>query len=63
MDINYISNMIFCWRFCRYTNYLVHNGLYVSDLVEYASIFLKIGSDDVLISAIGYDMYPVEFTC
>ena len=37
--------------------------MYVSDLVEYTYIFLKIGPDDVIISA-GCDyMYPVAFSC
>ena len=55
--------MIWCWRFYRKTNYFVPNGLYVSDLIEYASILLIIGMDDVPIYAGGDDMYPVEFTC
>ena len=33
------------------------------DLIEYSSIFLEIGSEDVLISAGGDDMYPVSFSC
>ena len=35
----------------------------MSDSIEYAYIFLKIGSADVFISASGDDMYPVEFSC
>ena len=37
--------------------------MYVSDFIEYVSIFLKIGTDDVLISAGGDDIYPVGFSC
>ena len=37
--------------------------MYVSDLIEYASIFLKIGPEDVFISAGGDDMYPFELSC
>ena len=37
---DYISNMIWFRRFCINTNYFVSNGLYVSDFIEYVSIFL-----------------------
>ena len=37
--------------------------MYVSDFIEYASILLNIGPDDLLIYAGGYDMYPVAFPC
>ena len=62
-NIEYIYNMIWCWRFCSKTNYFVPNGLDVSDLIEYASIILNIGSDNVLIFAGCDDMYPVAFYC
>ena len=55
--------MIWCWRVFRKADYFIPSGLYVSDLIEYASIFLNIGPDDVLISAGGDAMYPVEFSC
>ena len=45
------------------TNQFVPNVLGVSDLNEYAYIFLKIGYDNVLIYAGCDDMYPVEFSC
>ena len=51
--------MFYCWRFCRNTNWFVTNGLYVSDFIEYASIFLKIGPDDVLILVGGDDMFDL----
>ena len=60
---NYVSNIFWCWRFCRKTNSLVPNDLYVSDLIEYAYVLLDISSDDVLISASVVDIYPVTFTC
>ena len=37
--------------------------MYVSDLIEYEYILLKIGSDDIFVSAGGDDMYHVEFSC
>ena len=39
------------------------NVLYVSGLIEYASILLNIGTYDVLISAGGDYMYPVALSC
>ena len=45
------------------TNYFVPNVLYVSDLIEYASILLKIGSDGVLIYVGSDDMCPAAFYC
>ena len=45
------------------TNQFVPNGLYVSDLIEYASILLKIGPDDVLIYACGDEIYPIALSC
>ena len=54
--------MILRWRFCRKTNLFVPNGMYVSDLIEFASIFLKIGPADVLISAGGYDITHVALS-
>ena len=45
------------------TDQFFTNCLYVSDLIEHASIFLEIGSNDVLISAGGDDMYPIGFSC
>ena len=35
--------------------------IYVSDLIEYESILLDIGSEDVLIYVGSYDMYPITF--
>ena len=35
----------------------------MDDFIIYESIFLKIGTDDVLISSGIDDMYPVTFTC
>ena len=55
--------MIWCCRFFRKIKKFVPNGLYVSDFIEYAYILLDIGSDAVLISAGGADMYPVAFSC
>ena len=37
--------------------------MYVSGLIEYASIFLNIGPDDVPIYASGDYMYPISFPC
>ena len=37
--------------------------MYVSDLIEYESILLKIGPYCVLISARGDDIHLVEFYC
>ena len=45
------------------TNQFVTNFMYVSDLIEYASIFLNIGSENVLISAGCDDIYLVAFSC
>ena len=36
---------------------------WVSDLIDYSSILLKIGFDNFLISAGGDDMYHVAFYC
>ena len=54
--------MIWCFRFCRNTNYFVPNGMYVSDLIDYASICLKIIPGDILIATGSDDMYHVSFT-
>ena len=35
----------------------------MSDLIEYAYIFVEIGSDDVFILVGSDDMYPVAFSC
>ena len=35
----------------------------MSDMIEYASILLKIGPDDVLISEGGDYMYPISLSC
>ena len=45
------------------TRQFVPNGLYVSDLIEYAYIFFKIVYNDILISSVSDDMYPVSFFC
>ena len=39
------------------------NCLYVSDLIEYSYIFLKISPDNILISASCDDMYLGAFSC
>ena len=53
--------MIWCLRFCRKTNYFVRNGMYVSDFIDYASIFLKIFTGDIRITTGSDDMYHVSF--
>ena len=55
--------MIWCWRFGRKDNSVVPNMFDVSDLIEYVSIFLKIGSDNVLVSKRCDDVNLVEFSC
>ena len=54
--------MIWCWRFCRKTNFFP-NLLDVYDLIEYASIILNIGSENVLIPEGCDDMNLVIFSC
>ena len=53
--------MIWCWRFCSNTNYFVPNFLDVSGLIEYGSNFLKIGSDNVIVSDSCDDVKFVAF--
>ena len=53
--------MIWCWIFCRNNNYFVPNLLYVSDLIEYICVFLRIFSDNILVSAGCNNGDPVAF--
>ena len=61
--LDYITNTICCWRFCRNTNCFVNYILDVSYFIEYRYIFLNICSDNVLVS-VGYNyVNPIAFYC
>ena len=47
-NLDYISNIIWYWSYFRKINKFVINFLDVSDFIEYASILLKISSDNIL---------------
>ena len=61
--LDFISNIFWCWLFCCIVMSFFTNGMYVSYLIVYASIFLNTFFDNVLISAVCDDMYPVAFFC